>query len=53
MWEIIKGNFTGNLYKTLDQLSGFIETQVCQLTETIVVSACAYSYIFDGINWTT
>ena len=33
MWEIIKANFTGCLFKSLEQLSEFIERQVNQLTE--------------------
>lgn len=33
MWEIIKTNFTGCLFKNLEQLSDFIESQVNQLTK--------------------
>ena len=52
MWEIIKSNFTGCLFKNLEQLSDFIESQVNQLTEKVIVSACSYPYIFECLNWT-
>ena len=52
MWEIIKANFTGCLFKNLEQLSDFIEGQVNQLTEKVIVSGCSYPYIFEYLNWT-
>ena len=52
MWEIIKANFTGCLFKNLEQLSDLIENQVNQLTEKVIVSACSYPYVFECLNWT-
>ena len=52
MWEIIKANFTGCLFKNLEQLSDFIESQVKQLKEKTIISACSYPYIFECLNWT-
>jgi len=53
IWEILKGNFTGNVFSTLNCLSNFIKTQVEDLTQSVIISACSYSYIFNCINWTT
>lgn len=53
MWEIIKANFTNRLFKNLKQLSDFIQEQVNQLTEKIIISACSYKYIFETLIWTT
>jgi transposase len=52
IWEIIKANFTGILFKNLDSLADFVKTQVNKLTENIIISACSYNYIFEHINWT-
>ena len=52
IWEILKANFTGLLFKNLELLSDFIKIQVNQLTEKVVISACSYSYIFEALNWT-
>lgn len=52
IWEILKANFTGTLFKKLDLLSEFIKRQVNLLTEKIIISACSYSYIFNRLNWT-
>jgi transposase len=52
MWEIIKANFSGCLFKTLDQLSVFIANEINALNPQIITSACSYSYIFQDIIWT-
>ena len=52
IWEIMKGCFSGCLFKTLDELSNFIKTQVNKLTRKAIISACSYSYIFEHIDWT-
>lgn len=52
IWEIVKANFTGCLFKNLERLSDFIKNQVDQLTEKVVISACSYPYIFESFNWT-
>lgn len=53
MWEILKRNFTGGVFYTLDALSDFIKTQVLNLTTNSIISACSYGYIFKDIIWTT
>ena len=52
MWEIIKANFTGCIFKNLEQLSVIIESQVNQLTEKMIISDCSFPYIFESLNWT-
>jgi transposase len=52
IWEIVKANFTGLLFKDLELLSDFIKNQVNQLTAKIVISACSYPYIFESLDWT-
>lgn len=52
MWEIVKANFTGIVFKNLELLSDFIKTQVNELTEKIIISACSYTYIFEHLDWT-
>ena len=52
MWEIIKANFTGCLFKNLEQLSDYMESQVNQLTKKMIISACSYPYIFEHLKWT-
>jgi transposase len=52
IWAHLKRQFTNQLFKTLDQLSNFIIKEVQDLSTKVVLSTCAYSYIFSGINWT-
>ena len=52
MWEMIKGDFTGKLFKNLELLSDFIKDQVAKLTKEVIISACSYSYIFEKLDWT-
>ena len=53
MWEMMKDDFTGKLFKNLELLSDFIKTQASKLTREIIISACSYSYIFKALDWTT
>ena len=52
MWEMIKADFTGKLFKNLELLSDFIKDQVSKLTKEIIISACSYSYISENLDWT-
>jgi hypothetical protein len=52
MWEMIKADFTGKLFKNLELLSNFIKEQVAKLTKEVIISACSYSYIFKELYWT-
>jgi hypothetical protein len=51
MWEIMKADFTGKLFKNLGLLSDFIKEQVAKLTKEVIISACSYSYIFKELDW--
>lgn len=52
IWQTIKVEYTGCTFKNLEMLSAFIDEQVRKLTETSIISTCAYPYIFDGLIWT-
>lgn len=52
MWQKIKRDFTNKFFTSLDQLSEFISESVCGLSNGMVKSICAYSYIFEGTYWT-
>jgi transposase len=52
IWANLKRNFSGKLHKTLDELSEFITTATNALTNGIVESTCAFSYVSEAINWT-
>jgi transposase len=51
MWEIMKADFTGKLFKNLELLSDFIKAQVAKLTNEVIISACSYSYIFKELDY--
>jgi len=48
IWWTWKRAFTNQLFASLDQLSGFIETQVIQTTPQKILSLCRYEYIFSN-----
>jgi len=52
VWQLLKKKFTNKLHHSLEQVSDFITQNIQPLTSQVVKSTCAYSYIFDGINWT-
>lgn len=52
MWAKFKRDFTNRLFKTLDELSAFIETVCHSATTQLVKSTCAYNYIFLDKYWT-
>lgn len=52
IWWAWKRNFTNQVFKTLDELSIFIEQQVKELTPEIVKSTTSYYYIFLKPIWT-
>jgi transposase len=52
IWAHLKRPFTNRLFNTLDELSIFIKKTTNELYEKTIISTCAFSYIFDGINWT-
>lgn len=52
IWWKMKRAFTGKLHKTLDEVSGFITTEVNILTNEIVKSICGFDYILSCTFWT-
>ena len=52
IWWSWKRNFSNQIFKTLDELSKFIEQQVRELTPEIVKSTTSYEYIFLKPIWT-
>jgi transposase len=52
MWAQFKRSFTGKLHKSLDEISEFISKEIRTLTKESIETTCAFSYIFEGINWT-
>lgn len=52
IWAYLKRTFTNRLFNTLDELSIFIQEVTNELTAKTVSSTCAYSYIFNSLNWT-
>lgn len=52
IWQCFKRKYTNKLFHQLDEVSEFIAEAVAELTKEQVISTCAYSYIFEGLNWT-
>jgi transposase len=52
MWAGYKRTFTNKLYNSLDLLSEFITQLVKRTTKNLVMSTCAFSYVFEGPFWT-
>lgn len=53
MWAKFKRDFTGKLFKTLDDLSIFIQKEVIALKNEETKTTCSFAYIFSGLIWTT
>lgn len=52
IWAILKRKFTNKLFKTLDEVSGFITSATNSLSRVNVKSTCGFSYIFEELDWT-
>lgn len=50
MWAKLKRNFTGKLFKTLDDLSVFIQNEVAAIRAEETRTTCSFPYIFSGLN---
>lgn len=46
MWAKLKRDFTGKLFKTLDDLSVFIQNEVAALKAEETKNTCSFPYIF-------
>jgi transposase len=51
MWARFKRAFTNKLFKSLDEISLFIENTAKEINTAIVKSTCAYKYIFFDPFW--
>jgi len=51
MWARFKRAFTNKLFKSLDEISLFIENTAKEINTAIVRSICAYKYIFFDPFW--
>lgn len=52
IWHKFKRQFSGKLFKTLDNVSEFITTQVNSLSRKDVQSICGFEYIINSSFWT-
>jgi transposase len=52
IWARFKRAFTNRIYKSLDEVSTFIQTQTQSLIKCEVKSTCAFEYIFLNPFWT-
>jgi transposase len=52
IWAFMKRKFTNKLYRTLDEVTDFIQDTVKQIEPNLVKSTCAFKYILDCLNWT-
>ncbi len=52
IWAKCKRAFTNRLFKTLEELSLFIDEATKTIDISTVKSTCAFSYIFEDAFWT-
>jgi hypothetical protein len=51
MWAKLKRAFTNKLFKTLEEISEFIDNAAKEINRGVVISTCAYRYIFFDHFW--
>lgn len=52
IWARMKRTFTNKLFKTLPELSNFIESTALDITKPVVISTCTFEYIKNYHFWT-
>jgi transposase len=52
IWQRFKRAFTNIPFTTMAGVSNFLTEQTNLLCDRIVISTCAYEWIFSGNNWT-
>lgn len=52
MWAKFKRDFTNRLFKSLDDLSIYLEKVCVSVSKNEVQSICAFNYVFLGNFWT-
>jgi len=51
MWARLKRAFTNKLFKSLEEISVFMDNAAKEINKGIVISTCAYKYIFLDAFW--
>ena len=51
IWARIKRAFTNKLFHSLEQISDFLDKAIAEISKSIVISTCAYKYIFFDPFW--
>ena len=51
MWARFKRTFTNKLFKSLEEISLFMDNAAREINNGIVISTCAYKYIFFDQFW--
>jgi transposase len=51
MWARLKRTFTNKLFNSLNEISAFLDNAVNGINNGIVLSTCAYKYIFFDPFW--
>ena len=51
MWARLKRAFTNKLFKSLEEVSVFIDNAAKEINKSIVLTTCAYKYIFFDPFW--
>jgi transposase len=51
IWERFKRKFTNKIFHSLEEISTFLDDVVKDATKSIIISTCAYQYIFFDPFW--
>jgi transposase len=51
IWARMKRAFTNKLFHSLEEISTFLEQTINEISNSIVISTCAYKYIFFDPFW--
>ena len=51
MWERFKRTFTNKFFESLEEISLFLDDVAKEINKGIVISTCAYNYIFFDPFW--
>jgi transposase len=49
MWASLKRTFANKLFKSLEEISLFIDNAAKKINKDMVISTCAYKYIFYSL----
>lgn len=51
IWARIKREFTNKIFHSLEEIGAFLDKAANNLSKSIVISTCAYKYIFFDPFW--